>query len=267
VLTHADFFRADLSDASFKGAQARGAVFYQARLQGTVFVEADLEGANFFQADLKEARFEKARLRGATFVGAVNLPPALAQHLDADCRYGGPEEFTPPPRETLERTVEVFLSKPGCLSQQQSEQVAAIVSRVGAEGIHVRRLDRRDYPTSGALIEVGRRMSGCAGVIVFGFAQLHVRDGSWRQGTHEESDVKEADFVTPWNHIETGMAVALGLPLLVVAEANVRGGVFDLSAGERHVHRLMLRDDLDGRAPQDAFSAWCADVRERGLRA
>lgn len=266
VLTRADFYRADLSGASLKGAQAQRAVFYQARLQGTVFSGADLEGANFFQADLKDARFDGARLRGASFGGALNLPPALAAQLDDEGNYRGPDEFRPPPRPVTAREVQVFISKPGCLSHRQSEQVAAIASRVTAQGMQVQWLERPEYPTSGALAEIERRMSCCAGVIVFGFAQLHVREGTWREGTREQQDVKGMSLPTPWNHVETGMAIALGLPLLVVFERDVRGGVFDLLSAEHHVHRLWLDEDLDGRTFHDAFSAWSADVRERNLR-
>ena len=34
---------------------------------------------------------------------------------------------------------------------------------------------------------------------------------------------------TPWNQVEAGMAAALGLPVLVVREPGVVGGVFELA--------------------------------------
>jgi hypothetical protein len=51
-LSYADFYRANLSGASLKGAKARGAVFYQAQLHNTILSGADLRDGNFFEADL-----------------------------------------------------------------------------------------------------------------------------------------------------------------------------------------------------------------------
>jgi uncharacterized protein YjbI with pentapeptide repeats len=74
-LSYADFYRADLSGASLKGAVCRATVFYQSRLNGTVLRGADLRGANFFEADLHGALFDDAVLGEANFSQARHTPP------------------------------------------------------------------------------------------------------------------------------------------------------------------------------------------------
>jgi hypothetical protein len=68
-LGRADFFRADLTEASLKGSDAREAVFYQARMTNVVLRNADLRQANFVGADLHGANFNGAKLTGADFHG------------------------------------------------------------------------------------------------------------------------------------------------------------------------------------------------------
>lgn len=80
-LSGADFFEADLSHASLRGARAREAVFYGATLHGTVFDDADLTAADFRGADLKGVRFGTAILADARFEGAENVPPHISAQL------------------------------------------------------------------------------------------------------------------------------------------------------------------------------------------
>jgi hypothetical protein len=64
---YADFYRADLTDASLRKALLDGAQFRQTILANAVLAEASCEGATFKLADLRGANLEGAKLRGATF--------------------------------------------------------------------------------------------------------------------------------------------------------------------------------------------------------
>jgi uncharacterized protein YjbI with pentapeptide repeats len=91
-LTNADFFQANLTEASLKGVKAAGAVFFGASLVNTVFSGADLTGADFRNADLTGADFRKAELHGAKFdgaglegarfSGALDVPAEVVGQLD-----------------------------------------------------------------------------------------------------------------------------------------------------------------------------------------
>ena len=266
-LSYADFYRADLSRASLKKADARGAVFYQARLHDTVFTGANLKDAIFFEADLRDARFDGATLLNATFTGARNVPPALGEALEAGGVYRHKEPFKSPSGASAPAAVRVFVSKPGCLSYRQQERVASLSAMLQAEGLIPQTIERGDYSKFGAVGEVQRVMSDCAGALIFGFKQLEVRDGTWRTGTAEERPVKDAFFSTPWNHVETGMAVMRGLPVFVMFEPSVTGGIFDMTSGEYQFHYVSIDDDPQGARFRQAFTEWCADVRERSQRA
>ena len=111
-LSYADFYRADLSRASLKGAYAQGAVFYQARLYKTVLSNADLQKAIFFEADLKGAKFDNALLSGADFGGARNIPHDLREKLNEKGIYQDQEPFRPVRKSSQATTTSVFLSKP-----------------------------------------------------------------------------------------------------------------------------------------------------------
>ena len=139
-----------------------------------------------------------------------------------------------------------------------------MTARLESEGMSPQMLERTDYPNFGVLAEVQRLMGDCAGALIFGFKELEVHDGVWRVGTPEEKQVKEMSLSTSWNQIEAGMALTLGLPLLVICQRGVAGGIFDTSAGEHQVYRSLIEDGWNAPGFTHAFTDWSADVRERG---
>jgi hypothetical protein len=261
-LSYADFYRADLSSASLKRAKARGAVFYQARMHNTVLTGADLREANFFETDLKGAKFDGAHLYGANFKCARNIPVAIASKLDESGVYQDSEPFKPPQNTSETRQTRVFISKPGFLDYHQQQHVSSLHSRLEAEGMIPQTLER-PYPEFGTIGEVQRLMSECAGAVIFGFKQLEVRDGLWRSSTPEEKQIKDQYFSTPWNQFEAGMAAMLALPLFVLCQRGVEGGIFDMASGEHQIYRVPIDEDWNATAFVNSLAAWCSDVRER----
>lgn len=261
-LTDADFYRADLSGASLKKAIARGAKFYQARMHNCVLSEAHLEGASFFDADLKGAKFTGAYLSGAKFQYARNIPPALAQKLDENGLYQDTKQFSSPDSDVGTSSIRVFISKPGYLTYQQEQYIKSLLTRLETEGMTPQTLERADYPNFGTFSEVQRLMADCAGAVIFGFKELEVQKGVWRSGSPEEHQVEQMSLSTPWNQIEAGMAVMLGIPMLVLCQRGISGGVFDTAAGEHQVHRAAL-EEWNTSEFISTFSNWSADVRDR----
>lgn len=80
-MSGADFFEADLTCASLRGACAREAVFYGATLHSTVFEDCDLTAADFRHADLLGASFAGAVLADARFDDARNPPAEIVTLL------------------------------------------------------------------------------------------------------------------------------------------------------------------------------------------
>ena len=262
-LRRTDFYRADLSGASLKGAVASGAIFYQARLHGTVLSKACLEHANFQGADLRGARFADSRLEGALFRDARNVPEVIRAKLNDEGRYSERSSSEPGDAVLETRpTIKVFMSKPGALSYRQRQVLLLITDLLKSEGLSPATLERPDYPESGVVTEVSRIMSECSGAVIIGFSQLEVRDGIWRPGTSEQRQVKGEHFATPWNHIEAGMATMYGLPLLIVRQESVSEGIFDVATGEHRAYEIVSGDG-EPQIPKEVLANWSCDVRER----
>ena len=242
----ADFYRADLSEASLKRAHAKGAVFYQSRLIGTVFQNADLRDANFYGADLSRAKFAGAKLGGASFSACRNTPREVAEHLDDNGQYVGPE-VVPSVSAVAPSKIRVFVSRPSTLNSTQLGLWRLVESSLSEAGVDVITVRRTNYPSAGVLGEVRRVMADCDGIVVLGFRQLEVSSGRWRVGTPEERTAEGDSWATPWNQIEAGIATGLGIPTIMVREPGVAGGVFDLIADA-----VTLVVDLDSVIAGDA---------------
>ncbi len=264
-LKHADFFRADLSAASLKGANAENAVFYQTRLHNTIFKNTNLIGASFFEADLLGANFNGAKLLNAKFIGARNIPNVLIAHITEDGSYSGPESL---PYETQSESVErpkVFISKPGTLTVLQQELVQQVTGILAKENIDATTVSRADYPSVGAISEVRRVLIGCSGALIIGFRQLEVIKGTWRSGTEEAASVEDVALPTTWNHVEAGMAAMVGLPMLFLVERGVIGGLFELGDVG---HSVTIIDPLKPNHDEirQSIEAWAHAVREVSRR-
>lgn len=266
LLDNADFFRADLSDASLKGAHAREAVFYQARLARTVFRGAFLERANFNDADLQEARFDGADLRDASFAGAnlrkarfagaVNVPPAVAACLNDQGVWDGPAGG--------DRPLRVFLSRPAQMREAGVallEQLRLQLKKLGP--VELVELPRSQYPRFGALAEVRKLVSGCHGIVVLGLGELEIADATWRAGTPDERRLQWARWPSPWAQIEGGMGVALGLPVLLVAAPSLDTGIFAPDLDGHRLHRVGGVGEMASPEAARTLRDWYAAVADQ----
>ena len=247
TLERADFYRADLSGGSLNGGRAADAVFYQARLRGTVLRDADLRGANFFDADVTGANFEGARLEGASFADTRGVPAELEPFLDSARNYASEAPAGAPPRDLQSRPA-VFLSLPSDRTPSQEAMCDRLATLLRQERLTVQRLPRNDYPPSDALSEIYRRVTGCAGVVVFG---MRAADSA----QHESSP-----GVTPWTHVEAGMAYGCNLPLLIVREAGVDSGAFDDSVAGHRTYILDVVDGWEDDAVVKAIRPWLSEL-------
>jgi Pentapeptide repeats (9 copies) len=247
TLERADFYRADLSGGSLKEARTANAFFYQARLRGTVFQKTDLRGASFFEADVTGANFEDAQLKGASFANARGVPAELEPFLDSERRYtsGGP---APPPARERPSPPAVFLSLPSSRTPSQEATCDRLATLLRREGFAVQRLTRNEYPPSDALSEIYRRLTGCAGAVVFGMRPA------------ESAEDESSPGVTPWTHVEAGMAYGCNLALLIVREPGIDSGAFDDSVAGHRTFMLDLVDGWEDDAIVRAIRPWLSEL-------
>jgi hypothetical protein len=259
TLEKADFYRADVSGASFRNALASGCVFYQARLVGTVFKGADLQMANFDEADLTDTQFQGARLLRASFRGAIHVPSEVAIHLDHSAIYVSAEPVASVQSSVSQvRPRRIYLSLPTERSDREEMVLDKVKRTLEEEDLIPEVHDPSEYPTSGQISEVRRRLSSCCGAVIFGF------DDSKSSGDldREENSVVSNKLrqPTPWNHLEAGIAFALELPLLVLVGAHGKRGIFDETISEHSIDYLPL-DDLISASSEGMLRNWAIQFR------
>jgi hypothetical protein len=231
-LSHADFFEANLSGASFTEDVCVQTVFYGSRAVGTVFRDADLTGANFRDADLRGARFdgatlldvefEGARLAGARFPDAKQIPEQVVGHLDDRGVY------EPAGAPLTHRSV--FVSAPSVRAPAGLDVVGLACTILRNQGIEPVRVQPAAYRPDRHLSDVKTAMAACVGLITVGLPQLEVTSGTWRRGTDHELRLADQVLHTPWNDIEAGIAVGLDIPILSIGSGCGKYGVFGLSS-------------------------------------
>lgn len=167
-------------------------------------------------------------------------------------------------RRRADKQRSIFLSRPTAATTQQEAFSRELNALLEGEGVVAHTLGITEYPSKAPLGEVLDLLRRCDGALVLGLAQVNVETGVSKQGTTREARIDGSRFGTPWNQIEAGMAFALGLPLLLIRESGVTGGVFDAGSSDRFVHQAQLTPEwLASQAFQQPFHRWLDDVRTR----
>lgn len=150
----------------------------------------------------------------------------------------------------------VFFCEPSGLSARQRLLSDQWHERLYGLGFEVRHLRRRDYQPD-PLTHLDNQMSDSHGVLVLGFSQLVAKNATWRGGSSEEQQVGTS-WTSPWLQVEAGMALALGLPVLVAPETQVSEGVFASNAWSGRVQGTRLEAPDAG-----VIGSWAARVAGR----
>jgi hypothetical protein len=166
--------------------------------------------------------------------------------------------------------IPVFVSSPTALNTAQTDMRSAILGLIEDLNMEPRALGRSDYPIDLPLREVLVIARHCSGGMILGYSQFTSIDGVSKQGTPREASQAGVKFPTPWNHLEAGILYSLGLPLVVLREEGITGGIFDAGVSDVFVHTMPNTIDEVGdlkevmlrwRARVDSFYY---DFRPRG---
>lgn len=142
---------------------------------------------------------------------------------------------------TVQARIPVFSSIPTKLMPDDQEVSRAyIYGELEALMLEPRTLGRSDIGRFSPLQEVRSMAKHCSGGIILGYHQVKAKTVTkWaKDGKHET--VREYRAPTPWNHLETGILYGLGLPLLVLKEEGIDGGIFDVGASNVFVHEMPM---------------------------
>ena len=157
----------------------------------------------------------------------------------------------------------VFVSRPTELATEQSNLYRHMETWLSERDLKVRTVGVTDFTNKTPLVKVGDVMRECSGAIIMGFRQMEVRSAIEKPGTKYERARKRIYLPTPWNQIESGIAFTMHLPMLIVKEKGVVGGIFEMGSTDQYVHSIELPDEHWISSPEfnQPLSEWWDDVK------
>ncbi|SOD99462.1 hypothetical protein [Blastococcus haudaquaticus] len=152
--------------------------------------------------------------------------------------------------------IPVFASVPSKLDEQQVASKRYIYGRLAEVGLEPRTVGASDRGMYNPLHEVRTLARHCAGGIILGYTQISAKRAYGKtndlDGMVIETVIREYHAPTPWNQLETGILFGLGLPLFVLKQDRITGGVFDEGASDVLVHPMpMPGKSWDKARPDD----------------
>lgn len=165
--------------------------------------------------------------------------------------------------------IPVFASIPSKLDRQQQASREYIYGWLRRVGLEPRTVGGSDGSYFNPLHEVRTLARHCAGGVILGYHQVFARvaEIKVRVDAAGELATKEVEYraPTPWNQLETGILFGLGLPLLVLKQSGITGGIFDEGAADVFVQDLPMPDTTeppDFPRFEQALYRWQSLVRQ-----
>jgi hypothetical protein len=135
----------------------------------------------------------------------------------------------------------VFVSKPNALNTSQCTFYNGLEEVLKTRGLQISSLGSKQYSNKAPLLAVHELMNDCEGAVIIGFKQIEILQCIEKEGTDKENRTRKGFFLpTAWNHLESGIAFALDLPLLIIREKGVEGGIFDAGVTDKFIHQIDL---------------------------
>jgi hypothetical protein len=160
--------------------------------------------------------------------------------------------------------ISVFVSRPNSLDENQDLTMKRIDELLEARGLRARTIGKTDFPNVSPMKAVEQLMRQCSGAVILGFPQTVMYEGVSKPGTSNEAILKNTILPTPWNHIEASMAFMLDLPLLVIRDRGLEGGIFDVGTTGNFIHTFPLNTQewLGNQSFLQPFNEWHREVVE-----
>ena len=203
--------------------------------------------------DLNGVEFKNCILKGADFTGARNRPSFIDENLDEKGIFKLSGKIS---AKHDKRGKTIFFSMPGMLNKEDETITKNYKEFLEKNGYEVVYYKRDDYPRFGQLNRVKEAINRSTGMIAFGFKQIEISDGKYRPGTSDEKQWKGKWLSTPWNEIEVGMGLAVGMPILLVHDPIISEGVFENELSECFVARVLSTEDSRRLEYNKSFQEW-----------
>lgn len=158
--------------------------------------------------------------------------------------------------------VPIFVSTPSKLNDRQKAVFDTISQAMDEARLHPCTV-RSNLPLKSPLEDVHKLAQRCAGGMVLGFRQAATEKMTrWAGSAFERRDRATTYHPSPWNQLEAGILYSLGLPMLVLAEEGISGGIFDSSAAGHVVHAFTADgfDATEAERIRRLILDWSRDV-------
>lgn len=116
----------------------------------------------------------------------------------------------------------VFISVGGTATPQQEDFVKYIEDRLRSENLIPNTIGRNTFSSDSPLKSIKDLMDECSGIFVVALERTYFENGIEKRGSANETILSTTKFATPWNQIESAIAYAKNLPILVIVEEGVR---------------------------------------------
>lgn len=151
---------------------------------------------------------------------------------------------------------------PGNMSKNDKLIVLAYKEYLLNKGFEVLYYNRDTYPRFGQLSLIKSAIERSSAVIVFGFKQLYIKEGTFRPEMDGEIIVNESWRPTPWNEVELGMASMKGLPILLVKDEQITEGIFDDIISESFMFTISSKVDIKELENNEIFNEWKSRIND-----
>lgn len=160
-------------------------------------------------------------------------------------------------------SINIFVSRPNALDNNQELTIKLIQELLKSRGLDARTIGATDFSNDSPMKAVEQLMRKCSGAVILGFPQMIIQKGIYKPSTNQEMSIKNKLLPTPWNHIEASMAYMLELPMLIIRNKGVDGGIFDNgTTGHHYIHTFDLnnQDWITESSFLQPFNEWHNEV-------
>lgn len=138
--------------------------------------------------------------------------------------------------------IHVFLSVGTPHRLDQKQFIEKLRYGLLVNGVALLNLSTGEYSDDKPFDQIKDIMSSCDGVLVVGWERFHAYTMIERERSPKHNLLQDLHLATAWNQIEGSMAVALGLPLLILREIRLHpDGIFE---GDNHDRKIVTFDLL-----------------------
>jgi hypothetical protein len=156
----------------------------------------------------------------------------------------------------------VFVSCPNDLTPRQQASADVIRTLMQENSLESVSLERWEYPLDSPFDKSIERIAQCSGGLILGFTRLHPPSDASDLGKQMATNSQQPALVSSWLQIEGSAMLARGLPMLVLREHGVSGGIFDPAASSSYYLLHMPEPNGVTSELRAVFVRWAEEVQK-----